>query len=67
MAEQKIMTFASLKNLLNQIEHEVSNDYEIWLASDEEGNEYLPMSKNTGVSLAIDKEAKRVIFYPSHV
>ena len=66
MAEQKIMTFASLKNLLKQIEHEVSDDYEIWLSSDEEGNQYLPMFEDTRLSLGIDKDGKKIVFFPSH-
>ena len=62
MAKQNIMTVASLKKLLN----EIGDDYHVWLSSDEEGNEYLPMFENLELCLAIDKEAKRIIFYPSH-
>jgi len=62
MAKQNIMTVASLKRLLN----EIGDDYHVWLSSDEEGNDYLPMFENPELSLAIDKEAKRIIFYPSH-
>ena len=66
MAKQNIMTVASLKKLLNQIGNEIGDDYQVWLSSDEEGNEYLPMFENPELCLAIDKEAKRIIFYPSH-
>ena len=66
MAKQNIMTVASLKRLLNEIGNEVSDDYHVWLSSDEEGNDYLPMFENPELCLAIDKEAKRIIFYPSH-
>jgi len=66
LAKQNIMTVASLKQLLNEIGTELSDDYHVWLSSDEEGNEYLPMFENQELCLAIDKEAKRIIFYPSH-
>ena len=64
MAKQNIMTVASLKKFLNEIE--LSDDYHVWLSSDEEGNEYLPMFENPELCLAIDKQAKRIIFFPSH-
>ncbi len=66
MAKQNIMTVASLKKLLNEIGDELSNDYHVWLSSDEEGNEYLPMFENPELCLAINKQAKRIIFFPSH-
>jgi len=66
MAKQNIMTVASLKKLLEKIGNEVDGNCQIWLSSDEEGNEYLPMFENPELCLAIDKEAKRIIFYPSH-
>ena len=66
MAKQNIMTVASLKKLLNKIGDELSYDYHVWLSSDEEGNEYLPMFENPELCLAIDKKAKRIIFFPSH-
>ena len=66
MAKQNVMTVASLKKLLEKIGNEFSDDYHIWLSSDEEGNEYLPMFENTQLCLVIDKEAKRIILFPSH-
>jgi hypothetical protein len=66
MANQTIMNVAALKKLLSKIGSEVSDDWQIWLSSDEEGNEYLPMFENPELCLAIDKETKRIIFYPSH-
>ena len=66
MAKQNVMTVASLKKLLNEIANELSDDYHVWLSSDEEGNEYLPMFENPELCLAIDKETKKVIFFPSH-
>ena len=66
MAKPNIMTVASLKKLLSRIGNELSDDYHVWLSSDEEGNEYLPMFENPKFCLAIDKEAKKIILYPSH-
>ena len=66
MANQTIMNVAALKKLLNKIGNEVSDDWQVWLSSDEEGNEYLPMLENPEFSLAIDKNTKRIILYPSH-
>ena len=66
MANQTIMNIVAFKKLLNEIGHEVSDDYHVWLSSDEEGNEYLPMFENPELCLAIDKQAKRIIFFPSH-
>ena len=66
MAKQNIMTVASLKKLLNEVGDELSDGYQVWLSSDEEGNEYLPMFENPKLCLAIDKEAKKIIFFPSH-
>ena len=60
------MTVTSLKKLLNEIGDELSDDYHVWLSSDEEGNEYLPMFENPELCLAIEKKAKRIIFFPSH-
>ena len=66
MAKQKIMTVASLKKLFKKNENEVSDDFQVWLSSDEEGNEFMPMFENPQLCLAIDKEAKRIILFPSH-
>jgi len=66
MAKQMVMNIAGLKKLLNEIGNEVSDDYQVWLSSDEEGNGFLPMLENTEFCLAIDKDEKRIIFFPSH-
>jgi hypothetical protein len=66
MAKQMIMTVASLKKLLDEFGNEIADGFQVWLSSDEEGNEYLPMLENTELCLAIDKDEKRIIFYPSH-
>ena len=66
MATQKIMNITEFKKLLSEIGLKVGDDYQVWLSSDEEGNEYLPMSKNIEMSLAIDQDAKRIILFPMH-
>jgi len=60
------MTVADLQKILAKLNKEVSDDFEIWLSYDEEGNEFLPMLKNIKFSLAFDKDAKRIVFFPSH-
>ncbi len=45
---------------------EIGEDSEVWLSCDEEGNEFLPMSANTDLSVDFDKHTKRVIFFPMH-
>ena len=62
----KAMTIVYLQQVLAVLAKEVGSDFEIWLSSDEEGNEILPMLENQQFSLGIDKEQKRVVFYPSH-
>jgi len=66
LAKQNVMTVASLKKLLDEFGNEIADDFQVWLSSDEEGNEYLPIFEDTELCLAIDKKAKRIIFYPSH-
>ena len=66
MAKQTVMNIAKLKKLLNEIGNEISDDYQVWMSSDEEGNEFLSMLENTEFCLAIDKDEKRIIFFPSH-
>ena len=62
----KAMTVVHLQQVLAVLAKEVGSDFEIWLSSDEEGNEILPMLENQQFSLGIDKEQKRVVFYPAH-
>ena len=63
---EKVMTLTDLRKLLANLNKEIDDNFEIWLSSDEEGNEFLPMLKNTEFSLTIEKDAKRIIFFPSH-
>ena len=62
----KAMTVVHLQQVLTVLAKEVGNDFEVWLSCDEEGNEFLPMLKNQQFSLGVDKEQKRIVFYPSH-
>jgi hypothetical protein len=55
--QNQIMTVADLQQVLAKLTKEVSDDFEIWLSCDEEGNEFLPMLKNIKFSLAFDKDA----------
>ena len=66
MAKQTVMNVAALKRILKEIGNEGGDDYQVWLSSDEEGNEYLPMFENLELCLAIDKQEKKIIFFPSH-
>ena len=66
MTKQNIMTAALLKKLLDEVKNEIADDFQIWLSSDEEGNEYLPMLQNPEFSMSIDKDTKKIIFFPSH-
>ena len=62
----KAMTIVYLQQVLAVLAKEVGSDFEIWLSSDEEGNEILPMLENQQFSLGVEKEQKRVVFYPAH-
>ena len=66
MSEQNVMNVAELRKLLTELKSEVADDYQVWMSSDEEGNEFLPMSQNPELCLAIDKDAKRIILFPLH-
>lgn len=62
--KNQVMTVGSLNRLLAELE--VQDDFEIWLSSDEEGNEFLPMLANPELSLAVDKTKRKVTFFPLH-
>ena len=63
---KEIMTVAGLKQLLREFSNETTDDFQVWLSSDEEGNEFLPMYNNPEWSLAIDPGQKRIVLFPSH-
>ena len=60
------MKLGNLRLLLSKLASEIGEDSEVWLSCDEEGNEFLPMSANTDLSVAFDNHAKRVILFPMH-
>ncbi len=66
MKKPQVMTVDTLQKLLKKLGNQVGKDFQVWLASDEEGNALLPMLENPQYSLAIDQEDQRIIFYPSH-
>jgi len=66
MAKHNIMTVASMKRLLSEFGNEITDDFQIWLSSDEEGNQFLPMYDNPRLCLAIEPDEKRIILFPSH-
>ena len=61
MADLSIMNIAQLKKLLSEISNEIGDDYQVWLSSDEEGNEFLPMSHNPEFCLATESDTKQII------
>lgn len=63
-SEHKTMTAVSLVDAL--AESGVQDDFEVWLSSDEEGNEFFPMPANSELSLAIDGSRRRVVLFPSY-
>jgi hypothetical protein len=66
MSNQNVMTVASLKKLLNELKNEIGDDFQVWLSSDEEGNEFLPVFDNPRLCLAIEARENRIILFPSH-
>jgi len=52
------MTIAILKQLLQELSNEVTDDFQVWLSSDEEGNSFLPMFESPQLCLAIDPRIK---------
>ena len=60
------MKLSTLRLLISKLVSEIGEDSEVWLSCDEEGNEFLPMSANTDLSVAFDNHTKRVVFFPMH-
>ena len=64
--QTKTMTIAGLKQLLTAVGKEVEGDFEVWLSSDEEGNEFLPLSQDPKLCLMLDSDERRIILFPLH-
>jgi len=60
------MKLGSLRRILSDLVKELGCDSEVWLSCDEEGNEILPMPANQELSIGIDKDSMRIVFFPSH-
>ncbi len=60
------MDIANLKRILTSIAKENGYHTEIWISSDEEGNEILPMPFEADLSIGFDEENNRIIFFPAH-
>jgi len=60
------MKLGSLRRILSELANEIGDNSEVWLSCDEEGNEILPMPENEKLSIGIDKENMRIVFFPSH-
>jgi len=66
MAKQDYMTVALLRQFLEEFKTDVLDQYQVAIASDEEGNEILPMLSNPELCCQIDLERRRIILFPSH-
>ena len=60
------MKLGNLRGILSEIANEIGDDFEVWLSCDEEGNEFLPMPANEELSIGIDRDIMRIVFFPSH-
>ena len=65
MAKPDVITVAAMKELFTEFQGKIKDDFQIWLASDEEGNQFSPMLENPELSFAIDSDNRRIILYPS--
>lgn len=63
---QSNMKLGNLRGILSEIADEIGDNLEVWLSCDEEGNEFLPMPVNEELSIGIDRDTMRIIFFPSH-
>ena len=66
MIQLNVMTLASLRMFLQELNTDEFNRYQVWLSSDEEGNQILPMLGNAEISIGVDLQKKRVILFPAH-
>ena len=61
-----VMKLGQLKRILSKLSKENGDDAEIWLSCDEEGNEFLPMPAIPELSIGIDENPMRIVFFPDH-
>jgi hypothetical protein len=61
-----IMTLGELKRILSELTNKIGDNSEVWLSCDEEGNEFLPMPASQDLSIGIDKNPMRIVFFPCH-
>ena len=66
---ERKLTVGDLKKLLNQFKREgrLTDSTEVWLSSDEEGNEYSPLMrfKSGQFNVGLEKDGSKVTLYPS--
>ena len=63
------MNIGNLRRILSGIVIEMgykAEELEVWISSDEEGNEFLPMPFKEEHSIGLDIENNRIIFFPVH-
>jgi len=61
-----IMKLGQLRQILSELSNEIDDNTEIWISCDEEGNEFLPMPANPDLSIGVDKNPVRIVFFPCH-
>ncbi len=66
MSKPQVMRITDLICILDQLAQERKGYFEVWLSSDEEGNDFLPMHRKTGLCFGVDQDTKRIILFPSH-
>lgn len=59
-----VMTAVELIKALLAIRSQINKNFQIWLSSDEEGNNFSPMHRDIKISIGIDGENKRLVFFP---
>lgn len=67
MTKERKLTVRDLSNLLDyyKLKNEITDDTEIWLSSDEEGNSMSPLMKFKSGMFNIGVGKKKFILYPS--
>ena len=67
--KEKKLTVGDLKKILNSFKRleTITDQTEVWLASDEEGNSYSPLMRFSGgmVNIGLEDDKSRLTLYPS--